>query len=106
MKTLPCCNNYIPSDLVPPTDNEKPVIRGCPSDIVNSTDVNAATGTVNWTPPTVTDNSGMVTLTSSHNTSASFPIGTTEVNYTAVDEAGNMADVCRFNVTIRGRVSQ
>ena len=57
-----------------------------------------------WTPPTVTDNSGMVTLTSSHNTSDSFPIGTTIVNYTAVDGAGNMADVCSFNVTITGRV--
>ena len=89
-----------------PTDDEKPVIVGCPTDIVNTTDLNAATGTVNWTLPTVTDNSGLVTLTSSHNTSDSFPIGTTEVNYTAVDGAGNMADVCRFNVTITGRVKQ
>ena len=86
------------------TDNEKPVIVGCPSDITNSTDVNAATGTVNWAPPKVRDNSGLVTLTASHNTSDSFPIGITQVNYTAVDGAGNMADVCSFNITITGRV--
>ena len=61
---------------------------------------------MNWTAPTVKDNSGNVTLTSSHKSGDSFPIGTTEVNYTAVDGAGNMADVCRFNVTILGRVKQ
>ena len=90
-------------ELVHPTDNEKPVIAGCPSDIDNSTDVNATTGTANWTPPTASDNSGLVTLTSSHNSSDSFPIGITQVNYTAVDGAGNMADVCSFNVNITGK---
>ena len=48
------------------------------------------------------DNSGFVTLTSSHDPGSSFSVGTTEVNYTAVDGAGNMAQVCAFNVTING----
>ena len=104
MKIITGNDYYIFFDLLHLTDNEKPVIVGCPSDIVNSTDVGAATGNVTWTPPTVTDNSGLVTLTSSHNTTDSFPIGTTEINYTAVDGAGNMADVCRFNITITGKL--
>ena len=93
-------------NFAPLTDDEKPFIVGCPTDINNSTDVNAATGTANWTPPTARDNSGLVTLTSSHNTSDSFPIGVTQVNYTAVDAAGNMADICGFNVNITGKVKQ
>ena len=48
------------------------------------------------------DNSGYVTLTSSHDPGSLFSVGTTEVNYTAVDRAGNMAAVCAFNVTING----
>ena len=95
-------NNYL-LEIVHPTDDENPVIVGCPSDIDNSTDVNAATGTANWTPPKVRDNSGLVTLTSSHNVSDAFPIGVTQVNYTAVDRAGNMADVCSFNINITGK---
>ena len=93
-------------NFAPLTDDEKPFIVGCPTDINNSTDVNAATGTANWTPPTARDNSGLVTLTSSHNSSDSFPIGVTQVNYTAVDAAGNMADICGFNVNITGNGKQ
>ena len=57
---------------------------------------------ITWNAPNATDNSGFVTLTSSHDPGTLFSVGTTEVNYTAVDPAGNMAEVCAFNVTING----
>ena len=57
---------------------------------------------ISWAAPTASDNSGFVTLTSSHDPGTLFSVGTTEVNYTAVDPAGNMAEVCAFNITING----
>ena len=56
---------------------------------------------VTWTPPTATDNSGMVTLTSDNNPGHSFAIGTTQVTYNATDGSGNLA-TCSFNVTVVG----
>ena len=48
------------------SDIEGPVIVNCPSDQTGDTDDGSPTGTVTWTPPTTTDNSGIVSLTSSH----------------------------------------
>ena len=84
------------------TDNQAPNITGCPMSIVNSTSIGTTTMNITWSAPMASDNSGYVTLTSSHNPGSSFSVGTTEVNYTAVDGAGNMAAVCAFNVTING----
>ena len=59
-----------------------------------------ATRDVDWTV-VATDYSGSVDLTSTHNPNDTFPIGTTEVSYTASDAAGNTA-YCNFTVTISG----
>jgi hypothetical protein len=84
------------------TDNEQPVISGCPSDItINSEDANPLTCTqvVNWTAPTVIDNCAMQSFVSNHNPGEAFPVGTTLVTYTATDIHGNIS-VCSFNVTV------
>ena len=60
-----------------------------------------ATAAVTWTAPTATDNSGTVTLTSSHSIGSDFVIGDTVVTYTAVDAAANMV-TDTFTVTISG----
>ena len=73
--------------------------------IVDSTANGSTTMNITWTAPSASDNSGFVTLTSSHDSGTLFSVGTTEVNYTAVDAAGNMADVCAFNITINGMYS-
>ena len=83
-------------------DIEAPVIGGCPSDQSGNTDSGLATGTISWTAPTATDNSGTQTLTSTHNPGDSFPIGTTTVTYTATDAAGNSAN-CSFDVIVNGK---
>nr|XP_054749016.1 serine-rich adhesin for platelets-like [Lytechinus pictus] len=81
------------------TDNENPVISGCPSDQNVTTDIGNATTVVTWTPPTATDNSGNQTLTSTANPGDYFPIGNNTVTYTSTDASGN-TDVCTFYVVV------
>ena len=81
------------------TDDEYPVISGCPGNISQSNDLGVCGAAVTWTEPTATDNCGVTSWTSSHNPGAFFPVGTTTVSYTAEDAAGNTT-ICEFYVTI------
>ncbi len=79
-------------------DNVAPVITGCPANItVAAAGANGATAT--WTAPTVTDNCGLSSFTSSFLPGANFPVGTTTVVYTAIDLKGNASN-CSFNVNV------
>lgn len=91
------CNNSLH------TDNEDPVISGTLSDQNVNTDAGAATATVTWTPPTASDNSGTVTLSSTHNSGDMFPVGVTTVSYTAFDPDVNQVTVS-FTVTVSGKL--
>jgi len=53
---------------------------------------------VSWTPPNPTDNCAY-TLSSNHNPGDFFPVGSTQVVYTATDGCGNSAN-CSFNVIV------
>jgi gliding motility-associated-like protein len=79
------------------TDNTSPVITGCPSNITASATASCG-AMVTWTPPQATDNCS-VTITGTHTSGSTFPVGTTQVKYTATDGSGNTA-VCTFNVTV------
>ena len=83
-------------------DDEDPVISSTPADISQSTYATVATAVVTWSAPTASDNSGVVTLTSTHNPGDTFSLGATTVTYTAVDAAANMA-TDSFTVTITGK---
>ena len=72
-----------------------------PANIIQNTDTGLATAVVNWNEPTASDNSGMVTVSSSHSTGEMFPIGVTTVTYTAVDAASNIITET-FSITIEG----
>ncbi|MFM8918092.1 MAG: HYR domain-containing protein, partial [Bacteroidota bacterium] len=78
------------------TDNQLPVISGTPSNIVQQ---RSCAGAVTWTAPTAADNCGIQSFTSTHNSGASFPVGTTTVTYTATDVNGNV-QTASFTVTI------
>ncbi|WP_425639173.1 HYR domain-containing protein [Algoriphagus yeomjeoni] len=80
-------------------DNEEPVIIDCPVEVTVSNDTDNCSAEVTWTAPTATDNSSSVTLTSNFEPGHVFPVGITEVVYTATDEAGNQS-TCKFNVTV------
>ncbi len=83
-------------------DTTKPMIvvgLGCPPPFVEVLPVDSCTVTLNWTPPTMTDNCGAVTLTSNLSPGI-FPTGDTIVVYTATDSSGNSV-TCSFNVSVK-----
>lgn len=78
-------------------DTEAPVVSGCPADItVNTT---SATGIATWTEPTATDNCNLEWIMGNYQPGDEFPIGTTTVIYSAVDDCENVT-LCLFDVTI------
>ena len=84
-------------------DTEKPVISGCPSNIVQSNDAGLCSAVVTWTEPTATDNctaAGALVWTKSHTPGSVFPVGLTTVTYTATDAALNVSAVCSFTVRV------
>ncbi|HTE29055.1 MAG TPA: HYR domain-containing protein [Chryseolinea sp.] len=84
-------------DVIPPT------VTNCPADVVLTVTGNCK-AKASWTPPTFTDACpGMVNVTPSHNPGMDFPVGTTEVTYTAVDLASNVTQ-CKFNVVVKDQV--
>ncbi|MBL7817314.1 MAG: HYR domain-containing protein [Saprospiraceae bacterium] len=78
-------------------DTQAPVFVNCPTNINLTTTTTAAVAT--WTTPTATDNCTTPSLTSTHTSGQSFPIGTTAVIYTAKD-AKNNAATCSFNIIV------
>ncbi|MFK7774875.1 MAG: HYR domain-containing protein, partial [Saprospiraceae bacterium] len=96
-------------------DNTDPIIT-CPVDVtVNST--NGTDAIVNGIAPTVTDNCGTMSTTyvltnvatsniigngTDDASGTTFPIGTTNVEYTVTDFGGNQA-TCNFNVTVQNQ---
>lgn len=80
-------------------DNIKPIIRNCPPNFfgVSNAAINGAVAV--WLTPSVSDNCSAPTLTSTAQSGAIFPNGTTAVNFTATDARGN-ASSCTFNVFV------
>jgi hypothetical protein len=83
-------NSVTESFEITVSDNEAPIIVNLPSDIMAETDAGQDFATVTWTAPTATDNAPGVTLTSTHAPGDQFPIGTTNVSYTATDANSNV----------------
>ncbi|XP_072041671.1 uncharacterized protein [Amphiura filiformis] len=80
-------------------DKSAPIIKNVPANITQTTDPFSPTAIVNWTEPSVWDDSGSQTRTSSHMPETIFHIGSTRVFYTSIDPSGNTATV-EFFVTI------
>lgn len=81
-------------------DTTAPVIS-CPANVVvylpaNS---NATFMAVNYTAPTATESCSTATVNSTPASGSVFPVGTTTVNATATDAAGNASN-CSFTVTV------
>lgn len=82
-------------------DNQFPLITGCPGNILVPKDTNACGATVIWTEPMATDNcSGMTFLQTQGLPSGSFfPLGPTDIVYTATDSVGNVS-TCSFQIFV------
>ena len=68
-----------------------------------STEAGQPFGKATWDIPTVSDNSGNYTLSSTHQPGDTFNIGDTTVTYTIIDQAGNMAEA-EFLVHVIGNL--
>ena len=85
-------------------ENTPPIFFGCPTDIILPEPINPGDcgAIATFTAPTATDNcsSATVTQTSGLTSGSFFPSGTTVVTFSAVDDAGNVAE-CSFNVIVQ-----
>ena len=83
------------------TDDQKPILSGCPVDIVINNSNGLCTGVATWIEPIATDNcKGALTWTKSHLPGTVFLPGLTTVSYTAKDESDNVSNVCSFTVSV------
>ena len=83
-------------------DLQPPIFTNCPPNIVVSAidDGNGnCNAIVHWQIPSVSDDCSNTTLNVSHPCGSSFPMGTTNVTYTATDASGNVS-ICSFTVTV------
>ncbi|MEZ4949825.1 MAG: HYR domain-containing protein [Saprospiraceae bacterium] len=80
-------------------DTIAPVVNNCPMDITVNGDPDSCYQIVNWTNPDFLDNCVLDNTTFSHMPGDTFPIGTTNVSITGIDQSGNES-TCSFNVTV------
>lgn len=76
-----------------------PLISNCPSTVSVNLPSNACSMAVSWTIPSATDNCTMGNFSGTHAPGDIFPLGITEVSYTAVDIYGNTS-TCTFMVVV------
>jgi gliding motility-associated-like protein len=82
------------------TDNEAPVLAGCPTDFSVPADAASCNAIVTWTAPTATDNcAGALIPTSPDAPGSSFGLGPHTITYTADDGNGHQS-TCSFVVTV------
>ena len=94
------CEVTIQVNVEEEADTEKPAFTLCENQTF-SADAGECGAIVNYTTPTATDNSGAITpvLTKGPASGGFFPLGSTEVSYTATDPSGN-SSTCTFTVTV------
>jgi hypothetical protein len=78
-------------------DDEAPVIT-CAANVSVNNNSNACEAVVTLTAPTATDNCGVASVTNDHPSNI-FPVGNTDVTWTALDNSGN-ATTCIQKVTV------
>ena len=74
-----------------------------PTDITQDTDNGLPTAVVTWIEPIASDNSGIQTLTSTHEPGSLFDIGITTVTYTSTDPSG-LVTTEAFSILVEGKM--
>lgn len=101
--TDPSGNARTCSFMVIVHDVTDPVLAGCPTGTLYGSATTSCGAQVTWTEPTATDNCddtpGYVDVFSNYEPNHFFPVGTTTVTYTAMDDNGNYSE-CSFDVTV------
>lgn len=75
-----------------------PVFTGCPATLFAKAN-ESGQAIVDWIKPTAASPCSEVSLTVSHNPGSMFEIGTTDVEYQAIDDVGNVSK-CTFRVNV------
>ncbi|MFV8225658.1 HYR domain-containing protein, partial [Christiangramia aquimixticola] len=93
-------NTSTTSFTVTVADSQSPMVE-CPADVTKIVEIGTTSTTVEYTALTVTDNceGTTVELTSGIASGGEFPLGTTQVEYTITDAAGNSV-TCTFTVIV------
>ncbi len=86
------------------TDDEAPVISGCPGNFNVPMDAGECGAVITWSDPTANDNcDGSLVPTRTDGTGLNsgdiFPTGTTTISYSVTDAAGNTG-VCSFDIIV------
>lgn len=100
--TDPSGNTAICSFRVTVNNTQLPVLENCPDNLVMDAD-ESNTALVTWDEPEFSIACGELIITRSHEPGDAFPVGATQVVYTAENEAGNEVE-CRFTVTVNRKV--
>ena len=95
-------SNLTVSNLMFFADKEAPKVTYCPTNILKISDGKKA---VTWVEATFSDNIKVTNIESSVASGDIFPLGTTNVHYTAKDAAGNSNDECKFYVQLKRKSS-
>ena len=81
-------------------DTRSPSINSCPSDIVMCVKSGTQYVTIEWVPPSATDDtSASITVEQSHSPGGIFQVGETNVTYKFTDASNNSA-FCVFGVNV------
>lgn len=82
-------------------DAHGPESSNCPTTITVQAKADECKARVRWQPPVFTDAcDDKITVTSTHKPGNEFPVGTTDVTYTATDNANNVT-TCTFQVVVQ-----
>jgi hypothetical protein len=97
-----CGNSQSCQALITINDTTAPLFANCPTDITVNVDVDLCSSNVVYSQPVALDQCDLdidIALTSGLASGTTFPLGTTAILFTAVDECGN-GTTCTFNITV------
>ena len=92
-------NSFSATFTVTVNDNEQPTITGLSADLEFTNDSGACGAVVTWDEPIISDNCKVGASSSTMNSGDFFPVGSTEVVYSATDDHGNSFSAS-FMVTV------
>ncbi len=98
--TDPSGNQAVCTFSVTVMDLEAPQIIGCPGDLVVQAELGSCGAQVDWAAPTALEGcSASIQQIAGPPAGSLFPIGTSSVEYSAIDGAGNTS-YCSFTITV------
>ncbi|XP_041473640.1 neurogenic locus notch homolog protein 1-like [Lytechinus variegatus] len=95
-------NDYNPDHSTPsPVDTTPPEVTDCPTNQTVTVSVGITNHTFTWTPPSATDESGILSVIADNDPGVSVSVGEpVTVTYTVTDNNGLTNTECSFNLTV------